>query len=68
MASAVFAASPPKPAISEEVSAAVAQMGKTLLADQFSFRARTLRVYVEPNGQPLHIAHAIKVVVQIHEH
>ena len=31
-------------------------MGKTLLADQFSFQARTLRVYVEPSGQPLHIA------------
>jgi hypothetical protein len=59
-----LAANPPKPAISEEVSAAVAQMGKTLLADQFSFQARTLRVYMEPKGQPLHIAHTIKVVVR----
>jgi hypothetical protein len=64
MASAVFAANPPKPAISEEVSVALAQMGKTLLADQFSLQVRTLRVYVEPNGQPLHIAHAIKIVVR----
>jgi hypothetical protein len=64
MAPTVLAANPPKPAISEEASAAVAQMGKTLLADQFSFQARTLRVYVEPNGQPLHIAHTIKVVVR----
>jgi hypothetical protein len=63
-ASAVFAANPPKPGISEEVSAAVAQMGKTLLADQFSVQVRTLRVYVEPNGQPLHIAHTIKIVVR----
>ena len=64
MAPAVLAANPPKPAISEEVSAALAQMGKTLLADQFSFQVRTLRVYVEANGQPLHIAHTIKVVVR----
>ena len=59
----VLAASPPKAGISEEARAAVAQMGKTLLADQFSFQVRTLRVYVEPNGQPLHIGHSIKVVV-----
>ena len=64
IAPAAFAASPPKPAISEEARAAVAQMGKTLLADQFSFQARTLRVYVEPSGQPLHIGHTIKVVLR----
>jgi hypothetical protein len=39
-------------------------MGKTLLADQFSFQARTLRVYVEPSGQPLHVGHTIKVVLR----
>ena len=44
--------------------ASVAQMGKTLLADQFSFQARTLRVYVEPSGQPLHVGHTIKVVLR----
>jgi hypothetical protein len=60
----VRAASPEKPVISEEVSAAVAQMGKTLRADEFSFQARTLRVYVEPGGQPLHIGHTIKVLVR----
>ena len=64
MASAALAANPPKAAISEEVSAAVAQMGKTLLADQFSFQARTLRVYMDPNGQPLHIAHTINVIMR----
>ena len=62
-APSAHAASPAKPAISEEVSAAVAQMGKTLHADEFSFQVRTLRVYVEPNGQPLHIGHTIKVLV-----
>src|SRR5690349_11640054 len=60
----VLAANPAKPGISEEVRAALAQMGKTLLAGQFSFQARTLRVYVESYGQPLHIAHTIQVVVR----
>ena len=64
IAPAVLAANPPKPAISEEVSAALAQMGKSLLSDAFSFQARTLRVYVERSGQPLHIAHTINVVVR----
>jgi len=59
-----LAANPPKPAISEEIRAALAQMGKSLLADDFSFQVRTLRVYVDPSGQPLHIAHLIKVVVR----
>ena len=49
---AAFAASPTKAAISEEARAAVAQMGKTLLADQFSFQARALRIS-QPSGQPL---------------
>ena len=64
MAPPVLAANPAKQAISEEVRAALAQMGKTLLADQFSFQARTLRVYVESNGQSLHIAHTMQVVVR----
>ena len=59
-----LAATSPKPAISDEIRAALAQMGKSLLANEFSFQARTLRVYVERSGQPLHIAHAIKVVVK----
>jgi hypothetical protein len=52
---ALGATNPPKPAISEEASTAVAQMGKSLQAEQFSFQARTLRVYADTNGQPLHI-------------
>jgi hypothetical protein len=57
-------ANPPTPAISDDVRAAVAQMGKTLLADQFAFQVRTLRVYEGPKGMPLHIAHMMKVVVR----
>jgi hypothetical protein len=62
-APAVQAATPQRSDISEEAAAAVTQMGKSLLADQFSFKVRTLRVYAEPSGQPLHIAHSMKVTV-----
>jgi hypothetical protein len=58
------AAQPAKPAISEDASAAIADMGKSLQADQFSFQARTLRVYTDTNGQPLHIAHEMKITVR----
>jgi hypothetical protein len=59
-----WAATAAKPVISAEASAAVARMGKTLLSDQFSFQVRTLRVYAEAGGQPLHIAHSMLVKVR----
>jgi hypothetical protein len=52
-----------KPAISEEASAALLRMGQSLQAEQFSFQARTIRVYGDVNGQLLHIFHTMKVVV-----
>jgi hypothetical protein len=55
---------PVKPAISEEASTAVSQMGKTLLAKEFTFTAKTIRVYLDQSGQPLHISHTLKVVVR----
>jgi hypothetical protein len=58
------AADPPKPEISADATTAVAQMGKTLEAQEFSFRARTLRVYATVEGQHLHIAHTMDVVVR----
>jgi hypothetical protein len=58
------AATQPKPTISADANAAVAQMGKSLSADQFSFQVRTLRVYADTNGQPLHIAHSMRVTVR----
>jgi hypothetical protein len=64
MAPAAPAAAPQKPAISEEASAAVAQMGKSLLADKFSVQVRTLRAYGETGGHLLHIAHSMKVTVR----
>jgi hypothetical protein len=62
----VPAAEPAKqaqPAISDEASAALLRMGQTLRADDFSFQARTIRVYADPNGEPLHIFHTVKVTM-----
>jgi hypothetical protein len=61
---AAEAAKPAKPAISDEASAALLRMGHTLAAEHFSFEARTIRIYSEAGGQPLHIFHTLKAVVQ----
>ena len=58
-APAAQAAKEAKPAISEEASAALLRMGQTLRAEQLSFQARTIRVYSETNGEPLHIFHTM---------
>jgi hypothetical protein len=57
------AATPPKPAITEEASSAIARMGATLRAKEFSFQVRTIRVSANNNGELLHIGHAFKVTV-----
>ncbi|WP_331373385.1 DUF2092 domain-containing protein [Sinorhizobium chiapasense] len=57
-------APPFKPAISDEVATAVSQMGKTLLAKNQSITARTIRVYLDQSGQPLHIFHEMKIVMR----
>ena len=61
---AAHAATAPKLTITEDVSTVIAQMEKSLLAERFSFRARTLRVYPGANGQPLHIAHSMNIIVR----
>ena len=61
--SAAEAADAPQPGISADASAAIRQMSKTLSTDEFSFQARTIRVYQDDQGQPLHIFHTEKVVV-----
>jgi hypothetical protein len=55
---------PFKPAISDEAAIAVSQMGKTLLARELAIKARTVRVYLDKSGQPLHIFHTMKIVVR----
>jgi hypothetical protein len=62
--SVAVAAKPPQPTISEDARAAVTQMGKTLLAKEFSFRARTVRPYANENGMLLHIEHDFKITVR----
>jgi hypothetical protein len=52
-----------KPNISEEASAALLRMGQALSVEQFSFQAKTIRVYSEAGGEPLHILHTMKVAV-----
>jgi hypothetical protein len=53
-----------KSLISAEARDAIARMGKTLQAQQFSFEAQTVRVYAGPNGEPLHIFHTLNVTVR----
>jgi hypothetical protein len=62
--SAAAAATQAKPAVSAEANAALAQMGRTLLSKQFSFQARTIRVYGDTQNQLLHIFHTLNVTVR----
>jgi hypothetical protein len=64
IARAAETAPPVKPAISEEAGSAVSRMGQRLLAKELSFTAKTIRVYLDQSGQPLHIFHTLKVVVR----
>jgi hypothetical protein len=57
------AADAAKPSISEEAARDLLRMGQTLRAEELSFEAHTIRVYAEPNGEPLHIFHTMKVTV-----
>jgi hypothetical protein len=63
-AASLQAASPATPAIPAEASEALQQMGKSLLSKQFSFQAKTLRVYADASGKFLHIGHTLKVLVR----
>ena len=60
---AAEAADAPQPGISPDAGAAILQMSKTLSANEFSSQARTIRVYQDDRGQPLHIFHTLKAVV-----
>jgi hypothetical protein len=52
-----------QPAISADASAALLRMGQTLGGADLSFQARTIRVFADPNGEPLHIFHTMKVTM-----
>lgn len=55
---------PIKPAISDEAATAVSQMGKTLLARDLRITARTISIYLDQSGQPLHIFHTMQITVR----
>jgi len=66
MVSLAYAAEPLPPgalAISKEANTAIQQMGKTL-ANDVSFKARTIRVYQDSSGDFLHIGHTINVIAR----
>lgn len=57
-------AAPAMPGISQEAGDAVARMGRAVAAKELTFTARTIRVYLDETGQPLHIFHTMKAVVR----
>jgi hypothetical protein len=58
----------PPPAIGPDARDALARMGKTLSAKEFSFRARTLRSYTGPNGELLHLEHTMRTIYRRPDH
>ncbi|MBV8615144.1 MAG: DUF2092 domain-containing protein [Acetobacteraceae bacterium] len=54
----------PRPAISAEATAAISHTGETLSAKTLSFTVKTIRVYLDDAGQPLHIFHTMQVVAR----
>jgi hypothetical protein len=62
VAPSVRAQDPQHAGVGNDALEALGRMGKTLAAKQFSFSSRTLRAYAGPNGELLHIAHAVKTV------
>jgi hypothetical protein len=53
-----------RPAISAEAAAAISHTGETLSAKTLSFTVKTIRVYLDDAGQPLHIFHTMQVVAR----
>jgi hypothetical protein len=62
-AKAAGPATAPQPAISAEARAVLQRMGASLRSKEFSFQAKTIRVYAGPRGEPLHIFHTLDVTV-----
>jgi hypothetical protein len=64
MIASARAEDPPAGLIGDQASTALARMNKTLTSKEFSFRSHTVRAYPGPNGELLHIAHTMKIVVR----
>ena len=59
--SLAYAAEPGQPAVSTEANEAIQQMGKTLAQENITFKAKTMRVYQDNDGDYLHIVHHMDV-------
>jgi hypothetical protein len=55
---------PVRTPMSQEADAAIAQLDDTLATPELSFTAKTIRVYLDEFGQPLHIFHTMKVTMR----
>ena len=65
--SLAYAAEPAQPngsAISNEANEAIQQMGKTLAQENIAFKAKTMRVYQDSDGDYLHIVHRVDVTAR----
>ena len=54
----------PEAAISNEANAAIQQMGNTLAQENIAFKAKTMRVYQDSDGDYLHIVHRMDVTAR----
>lgn len=57
-----------EPGVSAEVNQIVQQMGKALSQENLAFKAKTLRVYEDKDGDFLHIGHNMNVQVRRPDH
>ena len=62
--SLAYAAEPGQPAVSTEANEAIQQMGKTLAQENIAFKAKTMRVYQDSDGDYLHIVHRMDVTAR----
>jgi len=65
--SLAYAAEPAQPngsAISNETNEAIQQMGKTLAQENITFKAKTMRVYQDSDGDYLHIVHHMDITAR----
>src|ERR1700746_4231589 len=64
--SLAYAVEPGQPgaAISNEANTAIQQMGKTLAQENIAFKAKTMRMYQDSDGDYLHIGHRMDVTAR----
>ena len=68
LAYAAEPAQPNKSASSTEANKAIDRMGRTLAQENIAFKARTIRVYQDPDGDYLHIVHNMNIEVRRPDH